>query len=431
MIGTRGVPARYGGFETAVEEIGQRLVAAGHEVTVYCRGAEDQSQTEYLGMHLVHLPSVRKRALETLSHSAASMMHAVTRRRVPDVVFVFNSANAFLVPLLQVRRIPVAIHVDGLEWKRAKWEGAGQRYYRRAEAFAVRRGDRLISDARAIADYYRGEFGIETDVIAYGATIQQDDISDGLAKHGLTPGGYHLVVARFEPENNVLEIVQGYRRSRADKPLLVVGGAPYSADYTRQVQAIIEDDPRIRALGSVWDQKELDSLYRNAFSYLHGHSVGGTNPSLLRAMGAGTPVLANDVVFNREVLGSHHGRFFATPTELRTLLHESEADPDGMAKRGRGLQRRAERRYSWDKVAAAYEDLAFRLATGESTRGLVDGQRRGLDLSTLTAAESVSPLPVEVSDGAGVLVDARPANALERSASQDALDPALVTERAG
>lgn len=374
MLGTRGVPARYGGFETAIEEIGRRLATSGHEVTVYCRGAEDPTQTDYLGMKLVHLPAMRRRSLETLSHTAISVAHLLRAPR-QDVAIVFNAANAPFLPALRLRRIPVAVHVDGLEWRRAKWGGAGRRYYRLVEALAVRWADALIADAQGIADYYEEEFAAPTELLAYGAPIQGDAPSDRIGELGLTSDGYHLVVARFEPENHVVEIVAGYHSSEAMLPLVIVGSAPYADDYTAQITAIAEGDPRIRMMGAVWDQAQLDQLYANAATYLHGHSVGGTNPSLLRAMGAATSVIAFDVVFNREVLGPA-GRFFSTPGDLPDLLVTAESATEERCERGLRLRDRAASAYQWLDVANGYESLLKSLDAGESARGTATGRRR-------------------------------------------------------
>src|SRR3954447_26848484 len=172
MVGTRGVPARYGGFETCVEEVGRRLADRGHDVVVYCRtvpGSPDRPADSHLGMRLVHLPAARKRSLETLSHSALSVGHLLAHR--PDAAIVFNAANAPLLPALRAARIPVATHVDGLEWKRAKWGRTGRRYYRVAEAMAVRWSDVLIADAQGIADYYHREFDAPTTLLTYGAPL--------------------------------------------------------------------------------------------------------------------------------------------------------------------------------------------------------------------------------------------------------------------
>jgi glycosyltransferase involved in cell wall biosynthesis len=358
MLGTRGVPARYGGFETCVEEVGRRLARRGHEVVVYCRTTRDESRTapsSYLGMELVHLPAPRKKSLETLAHTGLSVAHLARHRT--DVALMFNAANAPFLPVLRARGIPVATHVDGLEWRRAKWGPAGQNYYRRAEALAVRWSDALIADAIGIQDYYRAEFHAEADLISYGAPILSDPMSHRLAELDLEPGGSHLVVSRFEPENHVDVIVDGYARSGANLPLVVVGSAPYADDYTARVHSF--GNARTHFLGGVWDQELLDALYANARSYLHGHSVGGTNPSLLRAIGAATATTAFDVDFNREVLGGS-GLYFGNAEDVAKLVLEVEQHPEATDRRAAQALTRA-RRYDWDDVAERYEELCCAL----------------------------------------------------------------------
>ncbi len=375
LVGTRGVPATYGGFETAVEEVGRRLAARGHVVTVYCRRqkSERNAPTSYLGMELVHLPALRSKALETLSNTALAATHlAATSRQ--QVAVVFNAANAPFLPIFRLRGVPTATHVDGLEWQRAKWGRAGRRYYRTAEAFAVRWSDALIADAQGIADYYKREFGASTDLIRYGAPVLVDPAYDLLADLGLEPGGYHLVVARFEPENHVDLAIEGYLRSAARRPLIVVGSAPYAGQYIERINALAAGDDRIRLLGPVWDQEKLDQLYAHALTYIHGHSVGGTNPSLLRAIGAATAVSAFDVTFNREVLGAD-GRYFADAATLAAAIDDAEADPHETAARGVRLQRIASTKYRWDDVAEEYEALCRRLIAGGSQHGAVSGRR--------------------------------------------------------
>ncbi len=357
MVGTRGVPARYGGFETCVEEVGRRLVERGHRVVVYCRNsaADTPPPATHLGMQLVHLPSMRRRSLETLSHTGLSVGHLLGHRT--DVALVFNSANAPWLPVVRAARIPVATHVDGLEWQRGKWGPAGRRYYRIAERLAVRWSDALIADAAGIQAYYRQRFDVDTTLISYGAPVVGRN-SDRLAELDLTPNEYHLVVARFEPENHVDVIVDGYRRSGATKPLVVVGSAPYAHEYTEKVRSLADD--RVRLLGGVWDQQLLDQLYANAFVYWHGHSVGGTNPSLLRAIGAGAATNAYDVVFNREVLGDA-GRYFTTADDVCRGMERAEDDSADAIRRGH-LSRLRAAGYDWDDVADKYEDLCRQLA---------------------------------------------------------------------
>jgi glycosyltransferase involved in cell wall biosynthesis len=399
MVGTRGVPARYGGFETAVEEVGRRLADRGHRVVVYCRsaGRPGDRPRRYLGMDLVHLPAARRRSLETLSHTALSVGHLLGHR--PDAAIVFNAANAPLLPAFRAARIPVATHVDGLEWKRAKWGPIGQRYYRMAESIAVRWSDALIADAQGIADYYRVEFGARTTLLTYGAPLI-DPGSDRLAELGLTSGGYHLAVARFEPENHVDVIVEGYARSSATKPLVVVGSAPYSDAYTARVHAGADD--RVRFLGGVWDQQQLDQLYAHSYTYLHGHSVGGTNPSLLRAIGAGTAVLAYDVDFNREVVGDA-GRYFVSPAEVALLVDGAEAEPqrvDGAGVRARAIAKK----YDWDDVAAGYEELALRLAGRRFPTRRPSGRRQESPMTPPVILPAPRPGSAQTdADGASVI----------------------------
>lgn len=359
LLGTRGVPAQYGGFETAVEEVGARLVAAGHAVTVYCRNP-GQSLVEHRGMRLVNVAALRRRSLETLSHTALSMLHLVLGQVMPsrrvDVAIVFNAANAPLLPILRVARVPVAVHVDGLEWQRAKWAGLGRRYYRWAERRSARSADAVIADAQGIADHLFLEYGVQSAMIPYGAPILEARTAR-LSELGLSERGYHLVVARLEPENHVDLIVDGYARAEALFPLVVVGSAPYPTPYVEDLRRAFAATPHVVALGSVWDQELLDQLYSGALTYLHGHSVGGTNPSLLRAMGAASPVVAFDVVFNREVTGGH-AAFFTTANDVAQLLEKAESDVAAMVQVGEQGQRRAEQVYRWDDVAAAYLALA-------------------------------------------------------------------------
>lgn len=363
LVGTRGVPARYGGFETCVEEVGQRLAAMGHEVIVYCRTAKcDQpGPTHYLGMQLVHHSAPSRKSLETLVHSGRAVGHILGHR--VDAAILFNAANSPWLPVLKAARIPVATHVDGLEWQRARWGKLGRKYYRAAESLAVRLSDALIADAEGIQDYYTDEFGIETTLLAYGAPILTDGGSSRIAGLGLASKAYHLVVARFLPENHVHLIVEGYTHSNARLPLVVVGSHPYAEEYTAKLHAMGDD--RVNFIGGVWDQDLLDELYANALVYWHGHSVGGTNPSLLRAMGAGAATNAFDVSFNREVLGGA-GEYFATAADIPAMAEYAEANLAAVAARGRASVARA-KDYDWDDIARGYESMCRQIMAGAST----------------------------------------------------------------
>lgn len=350
-MGTRGVPALYGGFETAVEEIGSRLVQRGYQVTVYCRNPE-QKITEYKGMRLVNLPAIHHRMAETLSHTSLSAAHAIIKDR-PDVCLLMNAGNAPFLGPLKLAGIPTAIHLDGLESRREKWRGLGAKYYRWAEKSAVRHGTYIISDAQAIAAHVSNQYGRDSEVIAYGADVIYP-ASDRLAELDLAPDGYHLIVARLEPENHVLESVAGYTRSSQDKPLIVVGSAPYSDWYIDKVKSAA--DSRTRFVGAVYDQELLNQLYAHAATYTHGHSVGGTNPSLLRAMGAGAEILAFDCDFNREVT-DNLALYWNSAEEYTQLMNNYT--PNGM---GEKFQQRVAQTYQWDRITDQYEELIRKLA---------------------------------------------------------------------
>lgn len=353
LVGTRGVPAKYGGFETAIDEIGPRLVGLGIDVVVYCRHAEAPT-TAYKGMRLVHLPTVRSKVTDTLVHSFLCAFHLIFRP--VDCVILFNAANMPVVPLLWLRRHPVVVHVDGLEWMRSKWGRAGRRYYLVCEALAAGFASEIIADAQGIQKYYRDRYKRQSVMIPYGAKRPALRSPERLAELGVRAHEFHLVVARFEPENHVALVVDGYHRSACKFPLLVVGSAPYSATYTQEIRSLSLGDERVRLLGALWDQDLLDLAFGSCLTYLHGHSVGGTNPALLRAMGAGAPVVAFDVEFNREVAGDL-ATYFLEAQDVSHQLEEAERLPERTLARGLDGQRRILERYDWDRVARAYADL--------------------------------------------------------------------------
>jgi len=352
LIGTRGVPAAYGGFETAADELGTRLVKRGHEVTVYCRGPRGIG--DYCGIQCVSLPAPRVKSLETLAHTARSILHA--RRQTFEAVVVFNAGNA---PLLGLVKQPVVLHLDGLEWKRGKWGRIGRSYYKLCERIAAASRHELIADSEGIARYYETRYGAPSTVIAYGAPLRFSVAEDvvPLKTFNLRPDGYVLVVARLEPENNVHLALEAYARSSRQMPLVVVGDAPYRSRYLNDLKHTLMTTPGVRHLGRIDDQPLLDAVYANSRAYVHGHTVGGTNPSLLRAMGAGVPVLAYDTTFNREV-ADETARYFHSSEGLARLMDEAMAG--ALSELGERARERVTDRYDWDVVTDAYETLLER-----------------------------------------------------------------------
>lgn len=357
ILGTRGVPPNYGGFETFAAELGTRLVQRGHHVTVYCR---EQGDKEWRGIERVVLPALGHKYLETVSHSFLSAVDAL--RRDFDAVLVCNAANAFVLPLLRAAKIPVAINVDGIERKRRKWNVLGRAVYATGEAFSVSFANRVIADAEVIARYYREEYAAETVTIPYGADFPAEDDSDVLRRHGLTAGNYILYVSRFEPENNPLEVVRAYETFTANRqpptgipPLVMLGKGLYAPDLVAELHRHAGD--HVLFPGALYGA-DYRTLQRNALLYIQATEVGGTHPALIEAMASGGAVLAHATPENREVGGDAVGYFELRPHEtLSGTLREWVSNPLLREDYRARARRRASGRYSWERVTDEYERL--------------------------------------------------------------------------
>jgi glycosyltransferase involved in cell wall biosynthesis len=379
MLGTPGAT----GFDGTVDEIARRLAGQGHDVTVYRHPSDPAPPAEQARVHHVSVPGFATGSLAPMGHATLATAHFLASAR-QDVAFVFNTTNAPFIPLLRARGTAVAVQATGLEWQRAQWGRWGRRYQWKAEELAAREADALIADARRIADYYDEEFSVPAELLGYGARIQRNTPSDAVEALGLVPGHFHLVVARFEPENHVDVLVEGYSRSSARLPLVVLGsGRTPTGD---RVVSLAERDDRIRLVDRFDDRRLLDQLYAHALSYLHGRSVGGTDTSLLRAMGGATAPVLWDAAVNREVAGTA-GLYFRSAPQLAGLIEEVERYPFRFRDIGDLMQERARSRYDWNVVAEGYELLARKLARGYSTRGLSTGRRHDSTWSASTAGE--------------------------------------------
>ena len=349
ILGTRGIPANYGGFETFAEELSVRLAARGHRVTVYCRERRP-AQTTYRGVALQYCPTIRHKYLDTLVHTFISTLHLVAHRA--DVALYCNGANALFTALPRLFGMPVALNVDGLERKRQKWNRAARGWYLASEWLATFLPSEVVTDARAIQDYYRQTYGKSTTFIPYGAETGKVESTAALAQLGLEPGRYFLYVSRLEPENHPLEVRQAFERVRTDMRLALIGDAPYARDYIRQVRET--RDPRIVMPGAVYGQgyHELDA---HCFAYIHATEVGGTHPALIEAMGRGALVLYRDTPENSEVAGDAGIPFGNDLAEkIEQVLAMSEAAREALRSRAR---ERVAQLYCWDTVATAYENL--------------------------------------------------------------------------
>ncbi len=354
ILGTRGVPANYGGFETLAEELGRRLADRGHDVTVYGRrGFVDPELQTHRGMRLVVLPAIRTKHLETVSHTFLSAVHAAFARY--DAALLCNAANAPFIPVLRWTGIPVAINVDGLERKRRKWGAAGRAYYRLGERLAAWLPNTLITDARVIQRYYRRYYHRSSEMIAYGGDLEPPTTSATLERLGLEPEQYVLYVSRFEPENNPDRVLDAWLRVAGDRRLVMVGGAPYADRLTRRIHALA--DHRVVLPGTVYGDGYRELLF-NCRVYVHATEVGGTHPALVEAMGAARPVLYYDTPENREVAsGAGVGFRFSGNAALETVLNELLDDGLRLEELREASRCRVAERYRWSSVTDAYEEV--------------------------------------------------------------------------
>ncbi|MDE3197317.1 MAG: DUF1972 domain-containing protein [Acidobacteriota bacterium] len=350
LLGTRGIPANYGGFETFAEELSTRLAARGHEVFVYCR--EKYTSPEYRGVRLRYLPTLRHKYFDTLAHTFVSTLHLLVHRT--DVALYCNAANAIFTILPRIAGMPAALNVDGIERKRKKWNALARAWYRISEFLSTILPSAIVTDAEAIRRYYRETYRADSIFIPYGAHTAKVETRGVLDRLGLEPQGYFLYVSRLEPENRALEVREAFEQVPTRMKLALIGDAPYAHEYIRKVRDT--QDPRIAMPGAIYGlgYRELGSW---CFAYIHATEVGGTHPALIEAMGRGALVLYLDNAENREVCGDA-GLPYKDQAELiarmREVLAMSEIERERL--RGRAMQRIRDH-YDWDVVTSQYEKL--------------------------------------------------------------------------
>jgi glycosyltransferase involved in cell wall biosynthesis len=356
LMGTRGIPARYGGFETFAEQLSTRLVARGHSVTVYsrCRFLDRWGAIEdYRGVHRRQVPTIFHKYLETPLSGLTTFIDALFQSY--DGILLCNAANSPFAPILKVKRTPLLINVDGIERDRGKWNKLGKAWYLLGERASVVLATRLVSDADVIADYYRDAYGCESEVIPYGVHPVARPPGEALAAFGLKRKGYILYVSRLEPENNALGVIRAYNQLNTDMPLVIVGDAPYAHDYKAQLRQAASRNVIFTGFQFGEAYEEFQS---NCYCYVQATEVGGTHPALVESMSYGNCVIANGTPENLEVIGdaalSYPKNDFS---ELARLLGEVIADSDLVAQYGEKARARALSRYSWDAVVARYETL--------------------------------------------------------------------------
>jgi glycosyltransferase involved in cell wall biosynthesis len=373
LLGSRGIPARYGGFETFAQELSTRLVARGFEVTVFADGREGPTTREFQGVRVERVAVPVGGSLGTLIYDLRSLWRS--RGRFDVVLMLGYGAGGFLW-LARGGGTRVWIAMDGREWRRRKWGGLARAWLRAMERLALRQADQLVFDSAAVAAELAGATppGAHVAVLAYGARLDQAEDPLVLGALGLAARRYCLLVARIEPENHVLEIVRAHARAGLARELVVVGDVERAGDYGRRCRAAGARTARF--LGPLYEPLHLHTLRVNAWGILHGHSVGGTNPALLEGMAAAVPVVAHDNPYNREVLAGD-GLWFGGEDELVERLRAlEELAPDARLGLGERLLARVQSHYTWERIVDAY---AAWLAPGVPAASMRGAARSGSD----------------------------------------------------
>jgi glycosyltransferase involved in cell wall biosynthesis len=360
IVGSRGYPSSYGGFETFVRRLAPHLVASGDEVTVYGRASGWRTERRSVdGVDTVATAGIERKALSTATTGLTASVHA--RRRRFDAALVLNCANGPWLPLLRTAGIPVAVNVDGIEWERDKWSSLGKLAFRAGARATARFADEIVVDSNAIGRVWTDRFGVTPTYIPYGADVVDHVPDQGVRALGLQPGSYVLVVARLVPENNVELLMDAVALMQPAVPTVIVGSANYDSPVEQRVRSL-EKRGALIALGHVDDQDLLAQLWNSCGVYFHGHSVGGTNPALLQALGFGAPTLAIDTPFNREVLGDESQLVPHDPQQIAGRIAALLGDPArraALAAHGRSV---VAERYRWNDVCERYREVLVGLA---------------------------------------------------------------------
>ena len=351
ILGTRGIPARYGGFETFAEEVAIRLSGRGVDVTVMCPANSLRKDEEYRGVKLKYMTIPNAGPATQVLWDVKCFWAA---RHGFDIVYMLGVGAAFAAWMPRMWGSTVWLNTDGIEWKRAKWNWVQRAYLLCSEALSVVFSSHVIADSAAIESQLKSRYVAlkKISCIAYGAyPVTETPSPEPLAEWGLRPDGYYIVVCRLEPENHVWEIIEGFERSKSDLPLILLGDTQEPNGYVRRL--LERRSEQIRFIGTVYDKEKLVTLRSHARAYFHGHSVGGTNPSLLEAMACGNLVVAHANPFNEEVLGDT-ALFFRTPQDLASIVDTIDAGQLDADHLRRSAKERIQSKYRWDQIADAY-----------------------------------------------------------------------------
>ncbi|MCK5833272.1 glycosyltransferase [bacterium] len=354
ILGIRGIPAHYGGFETNVQITARELVNRGHSVVVYCRGGRNGRPKIWEGVRLRYLPSIESRNLSTISHTAISVFSCIFHRC--DVVHLYNVGNSFLIPFLKIFGKKVIVSVDGVEWRRKKFGVIGSTWMHLSEKLATWFAHAIVVDSLKVGEYYRNQYNAETVYIPYGSYISECECPSGiLEKFGLEKGKYLLFVGRFIPEKGIDKLLSAYSNIRTDMPLVIVGDNPYDFEYVNRLKS--QAPPGTVFTGAIYGES-MAELYANSYLFVSPSELEGTSPALLEAMGAGTCVIVNGIPEQLETI-SDAGIYYKV-NDLRDLTRKIQNLIDHPKIRNefaKKAKKRVEKYYRWESVLDYYENL--------------------------------------------------------------------------
>ena len=361
LLGTRGIPASYSGFETCVEQLGQRLVERGHEVTVYCRSHHITYEGDfYKGMRLVKLPTVANKYLDTIVHSFLSSLHALLKGY--DVALYFIAGNSPVTWIPRLVGTKTLLNVDGLDWKREKWPALAKKYIQLAEYLATRLPTQHLTDSKVVQGYYVDRFQDKPPYIPYGSDVEIVPPGETLAQFGLEPNQYILFVGRLVPENCVHHLVEAFRELETELKCVIVGDAPYAEKYIQWLKRLAKGDNRIVFTGYIFGKGYLE-LGSNAYIFVETSGVGGTHPALIEAMAFKNCVVTHNTPENLETIGkagfAYDGKIGGE--DLQKVLSFLIANPPLIDEYSQLAWQRAQTHYSWEAITDAYEHLFYKV----------------------------------------------------------------------
>jgi glycosyltransferase involved in cell wall biosynthesis len=357
IIGTRGIPNHYGGFEQFAEQVAVRWVQMGHDVVVYNSHLHPFQEKFYKGVQIVHCfdPEYKIGTAGQFIYDLNCILNS--RKQKFDIFLQLGYTSSSIWSCLMPKNSVIVTNMDGLEWKRSKYSARVQSFLRKAEKWAVKSSDFLVADSIGIQDYLRKSFDADSTYIAYGSDIYSENGTSCLKDYEVSSLEFFLIIARLEPENSIELILDGYQLSDEHRPILVVGN--HNTHYGHYLKNKFKSEHRVKFLGGIYQSDIINQLRANCQLYFHGHTVGGTNPSLIEAMGCGAVICAHDNVFNRSIL-NENGLFFRSADDIRQILSSNFSEEERASMRE--LNRLyVKQNFSWEKIAEDYLQL-FRKA---------------------------------------------------------------------